>query len=89
MWWFAHWLAGPSFNQGIGGLIPALIEVSLSKTYSSRQSPEALYPLIYEKLIDMECAVWQIPANLQSTPPTNTPTKCEVDERSGSDRQTR
>jgi len=27
-----HWVAGPSFNQGVGGSIPALVDVSLSKT---------------------------------------------------------
>jgi len=27
-----QWLAGPSFNQGIGGSIPALVDVSLRKT---------------------------------------------------------
>jgi len=27
-----QWLAGPSFNQGVGGSIPALVDVSLSKT---------------------------------------------------------
>jgi len=27
-----QWAAGPSFNQGVGGSIPALVDVSLSKT---------------------------------------------------------
>jgi len=26
-----RWLAGPSFNQGVGGSIPVLADVSLSK----------------------------------------------------------
>jgi len=34
MFWstMGQWLAGPSFNQGVGGSIPALVDVSLSKT---------------------------------------------------------
>jgi len=27
-----QWLGGPSFKQGVGGSIPALVDVSLSKT---------------------------------------------------------
>jgi len=30
----SQWLAGLSFNQGVGGSIPALVDVSLSKTLS-------------------------------------------------------
>jgi len=38
-----QWLAGPSFNQGVGGSIPALVYVSLSKTLN----PECLSVAVY------------------------------------------
>jgi len=31
-WTVGQWSAGLSLNQGVGGLIPALVDVSLSKT---------------------------------------------------------
>jgi len=36
-----QWLAGPSFNQGVGGSIPALVDVSLSKTLNPELLPVA------------------------------------------------
>jgi len=42
-----QWVAGPSFNQGVGGSIPALVDVSLSKTLN----PELLHvaaSMVYE-----------------------------------------
>jgi len=35
-------LAGPSFNQGVGGSIPALVEESLSKTLNPERLPVAV-----------------------------------------------
>jgi len=35
------WLGGPSFNQGVGGSIPALVDVSLSKTLHPELLPVA------------------------------------------------
>jgi len=37
-----QWLAGPSVNQGVGGLIPALVDVSLSKTLNPEWLPVAV-----------------------------------------------
>jgi len=34
-------VAGPSFNQGVGGSIPALVDVSLSKTLNPEWLPVA------------------------------------------------
>jgi len=42
-----QWVAGLSFNQGVGGSIPALVDVSLSKTLN----PELLLvpaSMVYE-----------------------------------------
>jgi len=36
-----QWLAGPSFNQRVGGSIPALVDVSLSKTLNPELLPVA------------------------------------------------
>jgi len=36
-----QWLAGPSFNQGVGGSIPALVHVSLSETLDPELLPVA------------------------------------------------
>jgi len=36
-----QWSAGPSFNQGVGGSIPALVDVSLSKTLNPELLPVA------------------------------------------------
>jgi len=36
-----QWVAGPSFNQGVGGSIPALVDVSLSKTLTPELLPVA------------------------------------------------
>jgi len=36
-----QWLAGPSFNQGVGGSIPALVNMSLSKTLNPELLPVA------------------------------------------------
>jgi len=36
-----QWVAGPSFNQGVGGLIPAQVDVSLSKTLNPKLLPVA------------------------------------------------
>jgi len=36
-----QWVAGPSFNQGVGGSIPALADVSLSKTLNPDLLPVA------------------------------------------------
>jgi len=36
-----QWVAGPSFNQGVGGSIPALVDVSLSKTLNPELLPAA------------------------------------------------
>jgi len=33
----AQWVAGPSYNQRVGGSIPALVDVSLSKTLNSER----------------------------------------------------
>jgi len=33
-WTVGQWLAGLSFNQGVGGSIPALVDVYLGKMYS-------------------------------------------------------
>jgi len=37
------WLAGPSLNQRVGGSIPALIDVPLSKTLNPECLPVAVY----------------------------------------------
>jgi len=37
-----QWLAGLSFNQWVGGLIPALVDVSLSETLR----PELLHVVV-------------------------------------------
>jgi len=37
----AQWLAGPSFNQAVDGSIPALVDVSLSKTLHPELLPGA------------------------------------------------
>jgi len=42
-----HWLAGPSLNQGVGGLIPALVDVPLSKTLNPELLPVAV-STVYE-----------------------------------------
>jgi len=42
-----QWEAGPSFNQGVGGLIPAQMDVSLSKTLNPELLPVAVSP-VYE-----------------------------------------
>jgi len=34
-----EWVAGPSFNQGVGGSIPTLVNVSLSKTLNPELLP--------------------------------------------------
>jgi len=34
-----QWSAGPSSNQGVGGSIPALVDVSLSKTLNPEVLP--------------------------------------------------
>jgi len=36
-----QWLERPSFNQGVGGSIPALVDVSLSKTLNTELLPVA------------------------------------------------
>jgi len=36
-----HCVAGPSFNEGVGGSIPALVDVSLSKTLNPECLPVA------------------------------------------------
>jgi len=36
-----EWVAGPSLNQGVGGSIPALVDVSLSKTLHPELLPVA------------------------------------------------
>jgi len=36
-----EWVAGPSFNQGVGDSIPALVDVSLSKTLNPELLPVA------------------------------------------------
>jgi len=36
-----QWSADPSFNQGVGGSIPALVDVSLSKTLNPELLPVA------------------------------------------------
>jgi len=36
-----QWVAGPSFNQGVGGSISALVDVSLSKTLNPELLPVA------------------------------------------------
>jgi len=36
-----QWVAGPSFNQGVEGSIPALVDVSLSKTLNPELLPVA------------------------------------------------
>jgi len=36
-----EWVAVPSFNQGVGGSIPALVDVSLSKTLNPELLPVA------------------------------------------------
>jgi len=50
-WWdsltVAPWLAGPSSNQGVGGSIPALVDVSLSKTLNPELFPVAV-STVYE-----------------------------------------
>jgi len=43
----AQWLDGLSFNQGIGSSIPALVDVSLSKTLNPELFPVAASP-VYE-----------------------------------------
>jgi len=40
-----QWSAGLSFNQGVGGSIPALVDVSLSKTLNSELLPVAVSPV--------------------------------------------
>jgi len=42
-----QWAAGPSFNQGVGGSIPALVDVSLSKTLNPELLPVAAFT-VYE-----------------------------------------
>jgi len=37
-----QWLAGPSFNQGVGGSIPALVDAPLSKTLNPELLPIAV-----------------------------------------------
>jgi len=37
-----QWFAGLSFNQGVGGSIPALVDVSLSKTLNPELLPAAV-----------------------------------------------
>lgn len=37
-----QWLAGPSFHQRVGGLIPALVGVSLSNTLNTELLPGAV-----------------------------------------------
>jgi len=41
-------LAGPSFKQGVGGSIPALVDVSLSKTLDPELLPVAVSTM-YER----------------------------------------
>jgi len=36
-----QWVAGPSFNQEVGGSIPTLVDVSLSKTLNAELLPVA------------------------------------------------
>jgi len=36
-----QWLAGPALNQGVGGSIPAPVDVSLSKTLNPELLPVA------------------------------------------------
>jgi len=36
-----QWVAGPSFNQGVRGSIPALVDVPLSKTLNPESLPVA------------------------------------------------
>jgi len=36
-----QWLPGPSFNPGVGGSIPAQVDVSLSKTLNPELLPVA------------------------------------------------
>jgi len=43
-----QWLAGPSFNQGVGGSIPTLVDVSFSKTLNSELLPVARCMSVYE-----------------------------------------
>jgi len=42
-----QWLASTSFNQGVGGPIPALVDVSLSKTLDPELLPVAV-STVYE-----------------------------------------
>jgi len=44
-----QWLAGPSFNQGVGGAIPALVDLSLSKTLNPELLPVAAVKLLWLK----------------------------------------
>jgi len=44
---YGQWVAGPSFNQGVGGSIPALVFVSLSKTLNPELLPVAV-STVYE-----------------------------------------
>jgi len=37
-----EWVAGPSFNQGVGGSIPTLVDVSLSKILNPELLPVAV-----------------------------------------------
>jgi len=38
-----QWLAGLAYNQGVGGSVPALVDVSLSKTLHPELLPVAVY----------------------------------------------
>jgi len=42
-----EWVAVPSFSQGVGGSIPALVDVSLSKTLNPELLPVAV-STVYE-----------------------------------------
>jgi len=42
-----QWLTGPSFNQGVGGSIPALVDVSLSQTLDPELLPVSV-STVYE-----------------------------------------
>jgi len=55
-----QWVAGPAFNQGVGGSIPALVDVSLSKALDPESLPVAVSTVcechvIQRQLNDVSC----------------------------------
>jgi len=51
-----QWSAGPSFSQGVGGSISALVDVSLSKTLNPELLPVAV-SMVYECNMVTSCFV--------------------------------